>query len=125
MDKFRHRKLIIIVVPDIPPSLNKIFGMHWAARQREKQYWSELLLCRILIQKIKPVRGQVRIKLVYYFKTQGVHDYDNYSGKFILDGLKGRVIEDDNQRIVTELTHEFRCDPANPRLEIFIEPLRD
>ncbi|MEW6557199.1 MAG: RusA family crossover junction endodeoxyribonuclease [Elusimicrobiota bacterium] len=112
-----------IVIPEIPSSLNKIFAMHWAERQREKARWSDLIAWKILTQKLKPIKGQVKIKLVYYFKTKGSHDYDNYSGKFILDGLKGKVIKDDSQRIVTELTHEFHYDPENPRIEILIESI--
>lgn len=115
---------IKLVIPEIPPSLNKIFSMHWTARKKEKRRWADLIAWQILAKKVKLIKGQVKIKLIYYFKTKGYHDYDNYSGKFILDGLKGKVIEDDNQRIVTELTHKFLYDSHNPRLEIIIEPIK-
>lgn len=48
-------------------------------------------------------------------------DPDNYSGKFLLDGLtKAGIIVDDSFNHIT-LRLEAYCDPARPRTEINVE----
>ena len=115
-----------IIIPEIPPSLNVIFNWHWAVRNKEKIRWAAMIYYEINNLKRRnqlptKIYGKVSIKIIYYFKTKANHDYDNYSGKFIMDGLKNIIIEDDNQNIVTELTHRFEYSKENPRTEIFIK----
>ena len=115
-----------IIIPEIPPSLNVIFNWHWAVRNKEKIRWAAMIYYEINNLKRRnqlpnKIYGKVSIKIIYYFKTKANHDYDNYSGKFIMDGLKNIIIEDDNQNIVTELTHRFEYSKENPRTEIVIK----
>lgn len=109
----------VITVPGTPPSLNEILGLHWTKRNRVKKEWHGLVHYA-WVQSKKPRFNEVTIRITYYFKTKHKRDYDNYSGKFLLDGLKGGAITDDNQDIIQSLTHAFRYDKENPRTEISI-----
>lgn len=67
----------------------------------------------------KPFKKSI-VTLTYYFKTRHRRDPDNYSGKFILDGLvKSKVIEDDNFSNI-ELRLNGNYDKGNPRTEISV-----
>ena len=112
-----------ITIPEIPPSLNEILRWHWTFRSKEKKRWAEMIWYCIKSQKIQYISGKVKIKAVYYFNTKRNRDYDNFAGafKFIGDGLKGIVIEDDNSNIITELSFQFEYSKENPRTEIVIK----
>lgn len=65
------------------------------------------------------------IKITYYFRTKTRHDPDNYSGKFILDGLvKAGVITDDSFNNIN-LILSGKYDKDNPRTEIEVEDLKN
>ena len=56
----------------------------------------------------------------YYFKTRVRHDPDNYSGKFILDGLvKAGILQDDSFNNI-QLILKASVDKEKPRTEINI-----
>ena len=62
-----------------------------------------------------------RVTIIYYFKDRRRRDPDNYSGKFILDGLvRSRIIEDDCFSCI-DLKLGGNVDKDNPRTEILIE----
>ena len=62
-----------------------------------------------------------RVTIIYYFKDRRRRDPDNYSGKFILDGLvRSRIIEDDCFSCI-DLYLRGNVDKENPRTEILIE----
>lgn len=68
----------------------------------------------------KPFKRSM-VTLTYYFKTRHRRDPDNYSGKFILDGLvKSKVIEDDSFKCI-DLQLVGGYDKNNPRTEITIK----
>lgn len=68
----------------------------------------------------KPLKKSI-VTLTYYFKTRHRRDPDNYSGKFILDGLvKAKVIEDDSFNNI-ELQLNGKYDKDNPRTEIEVK----
>lgn len=75
------------IINEIPPSYNRFGGRKnvWEYRE-EKKRWEQLvkLCCRPVPEK--PLSKAV-VRITYYFKTRGRRDPDNYSGKFILDGL--------------------------------------
>lgn len=75
-----------IVIPEIPPSLNRYAGRknEWEYR-KQKQYWKDLI-CYSTKRPHKPIE-KARVKITYYFKTKVRHDPDNYAGKMLLDGL--------------------------------------
>lgn len=88
--------------------------------QDEKRKWEWLV--RAAVGKLRPDKPlkDVIVVLTYYFKTKHRRDPDNYSGKFILDGLvKSKVIEDDSFDCIN-LQIKGKYDKDNPRTEIEI-----
>lgn len=112
------------IIKDIPPSNNKYMGTGRKGSnfryQEEKRRWEWLV--REAVGKLKPkepLKGVV-VSLTYYFPTRHRRDPDNYSGKFILDGLvKSRVIEDDCFSCI-DLKIQGDYDKENPRTVIEI-----
>ncbi len=106
------------IIQEIPPSNNKFMGRtnKWEY-QEEKRNWERLIRFSCREKPNKPFKKAV-VKITYYFKTRIRHDPDNYSGKFILDGLvKAGIIEDDSfNNIRLELSGKY--DKLNPRTEI-------
>lgn len=81
-------------------------------------WWiSDLGLANKQIEKCK-------IRYVYYFPTKRRVDTDNYSPKYINDGLveSGFLVDDDSLHL-TSLTVECGYDRDNPRTEIHIDIL--
>ncbi len=113
-----------IIVNEIPPSDNTYKGRNnvWAYR-KDKERWTELLYILTLYAKphdyITPEKAKVTV--TYFFKTKARHDPDNYSGKFMLDGIvKAGVIKDDSFDCI-ELVLRGSYDKDNPRTEVEIE----
>ncbi len=91
-------KEVKLTLNSVPPSLNKMLNHHWAKRISDKQEVIDQINLIWLQLKKPTISSPVKITLEYFFKDNRARDYDNYSGKYILDGLKGRFIEDDNAR---------------------------
>lgn len=109
------------VIPKIPPSNNKFIGRN--ARfdyNNQKKEWQRMifLLCRPIPEK--PIDKAV-VYITYYFPDKRRRDPDNYSGKFILDGLvrAGILTDDDFSHITLRLSGLH--DKTNPRTEISIK----
>ena len=109
------------VIPKIPPSNNKFIGRN--ARfdyNKQKKEWQRMifLLCRPAPEN--PIDKAI-VHITYYFPDKRRRDPDNYSGKFILDGLvrAGILTDDDFSHITLRLSGEY--DKTNPRTEISIE----
>jgi len=66
-----------IIIPEIPPSLNKYAGRAntWDYRA-EKQRWLQLFVA--YCPKCKPM-GKAVVTITYYFPTRHRHDPDNYN----------------------------------------------
>lgn len=110
---------IRIVIPEIPPSNNKFAGRQnqWQYRN-EKKRWLETVA--FYAPKVKVPLEYAVVTLRYYFKTRNRRDPDNYSGKFLLDGLTAAgIIRDDSFEHI-RLNIEGRYDKNNPRTEIII-----
>lgn len=115
-----------LVIPDIPPSNNKYMGrsakgFHFAY-QEEKQRWAWMVRAAVKKKPKNPLKKAI-VRITYYFPTRHRRDPDNYSGKFLLDGLtKAGLIEDDSfSNIRLELRGEW--DKKNPRTEIELEEI--
>lgn len=114
-----------LVIPGVPPSLNAVMRaarMHWAVVVKMKRDYQDIVAWQAKRQKVAMVRGAVDVRIDYYFGDHRNRDYDNYSGKFILDGIKGIMVEDDGQKFVKALTHRFLYDKKEPRTEVVVEP---
>ena len=113
-----------IVINDIPPSDNTYKGRKnvWQYRS-DKAWWTHEL--QILALYAKPINykppQKANVTVTYFFKTKARRDPDNYSGKFLLDGLTkaGVIMDDCFDRINLILKGDY--DKENPRTEIEIE----
>jgi Holliday junction resolvase RusA-like endonuclease len=108
-----------LVIKEIPPSLNVLMREHWSKRSKQLERWRWLVADAWKNMPVIP--GRVKVKIIYYFPDKRKRDYDNYSGKLILDSLKGKVITEDNSTVIVELAHKFEYDKADPRVVIEID----
>lgn len=88
--------------------------------QEEKQKWAWLVQAAIKKKLVKPIEKAV-VNITYYFPDKRRRDPDNYSGKFVLDGLtKAGIIKDDSFSNI-DLILKGKVDRDNPRTEIEIK----
>ena len=112
--------MIKIVIPDIPSSMNVYNGRKnvWKYR-KDKQDWKDLVMwiAKAAGAPDKPYQKAV-VHITYFFPTKGRRDPDNYSGKFILDGLTaaGVVADDSFGHIDLLLSGDY--DKESPRTEV-------
>lgn len=92
-------------IPLVPPSNNKYIGNGGQEKnleyQAEKRQWAGYIniFCR---PKPPKALDKAKVTLHYFFKYNRRRDPDNYSGKFILDGLvKNKILADDSFKVVT------------------------
>ena len=117
--------MITITIPDIPPSLNKWSRMHWAKAAEIKKQWEANIYYSAYSQRPKEPFKKAKVTITYFFKTKQRHDLDNYTPKFILDGLvKAKILLDDRAEYIgmTELIQEY--DKERPRTEITIKEVK-
>jgi Holliday junction resolvase RusA-like endonuclease len=114
-------KAVTITIPEIPPSLNRWAGMHWAPKAQEKARWKQMVWAASV--QYKPFAVPVVVTVTYFFKDRRRRDFDNFVPKFILDGLVGTVLTDDDQSHLSELRIRFAHDPKNPRTEVTLMPV--
>lgn len=125
-DDSQIRDELLIVIPEIPPSNNKYMGRgskfeHTVQYQAEKQNWQYMIgwLVKEAKWKSEPIVKAV-VEITYYFKDKIRRDPDNYSGKFILDGLvKAEVLIDDSFSNI-QLVLKGEYDKKNPRTEVHV-----
>lgn len=113
--------MIRLVIDDIPSTDNRYKGrLNVHEYRQEKKRWLEIVHWTCIAQKVQKVTVPCKVRLTYHFRGQGRRDPDNYSGKFILDGLvSAGVLEDDSFRhIVLELRAEFGSLKARTVIEI-------
>lgn len=107
-------------IPDIPPSNNKFIGRNnrWEY-QKVKKHWAKLIALCCNPKPIAPILRSI-VGITYHFTDNRRRDPDNYSGKMILDGLKGSgIIEDDSFKCI-QLKLNAVCDKGG-YTEITIE----
>lgn len=111
-----------IVINEIPKSDNHFKGRenHWEYRS-EKKRWNEMVHWICVTEKFKPIEGKAVVTIKYFWRTKARRDPDNYSGKFIMDGIvsAGLIKDDSFQCIKLVLDAEFGADKE--RTEITIE----
>jgi len=94
-----------IVIEGVPPTINTMLTKHWRTYKRHKDEWKATTYYTALSQKIKPFKNPVSITIELNFKDKRRHDPDNYTPKFIHDGLvEAGVLEDDSFKEIKELT---------------------
>ena len=105
----------------IPPSNNKFIGKNqrWQY-QSDKKQWARIIQLFCVPRPKEPLKKS-KVTIIYYFKDKRRRDPDNYSGKFILDGLvRSGIIKDDSFDCI-DLRLIGRVEKNNPRTEILIE----
>ena len=114
-----------IYLPFIPPSLNRVAGRGPYNYRQAKERFTEQVRLNCINQRPKTPINRAAVTIRYYFPDRRRRDPDNYSGKFLLDGLtKAGVIADDSFSHIT-LSLEAYCDPASPRTEIIVEEVEN
>ena len=108
------------IISKIPPSNNKYIGQdkRWEYQEAKKE-WAQIVRYTCRPAPPEPIRKAV-VEIVYYFPDRRRRDPDNYSGKFLLDGLTraGIIADDSFDCIKLQLGADF--DKENPRTEIII-----
>ena len=88
--------------------MNKYYsGVHWSVRKRDAEFWH--LMVRSCINRQGVRRIPLQVPVIVTFRWNDRLDIDNHSvmGKYILDAMKGLVIEDDSRRWVRGVCHFF------------------
>ncbi|MBP2652601.1 MAG: hypothetical protein H6Q73_170 [Firmicutes bacterium] len=90
--------MITLILPDVPPSLNRWARKHWRSQSEIKKRWEQEVWAAAVNARVKGLNLlKAKVHIVYEFKTNARRDKDNYTPKFIMDGLvKSGVIVDDN-----------------------------
>ena len=95
-----------IELPDVHPSLNSWGGKHWTKRNELHHYWRDMTFYAAKKAGLPKLKEPVEVFLTYYHPRTNV-DLDNYTPKFIMDGLKLFFI-DDSIAHVKRLGWEFK-----------------
>lgn len=107
-------------IEGIPPSNNKFIGRaaQWEYRA-EKVQWAAIIQYLCVPKPNEPLQ-RAKIHIKYYFKDRRRRDPDNYSGKFILDGLvtAGIIADDSFLNIRLELSAQFGCGRNMTEIEV-------
>ena len=82
-------------------------GKHWSERKKDAEFWHLLTRSAMNKQEVrrKPFEKPVEISFLWNDKL----DLDNHAvmGKMIVDGMKGRLINDDNRTWLKGIYHGF------------------
>lgn len=119
--KYPRRKKEPISKP-ITPSINQWMVMLRPQMNKVKQDWKEFMVWVVDFYGYTNANIQhCNMELNIYFDTKRRHDSDNYSPKFINDGLteSGMLVDDDFNHI-HKLTISGGYDKLNPRMEIIL-----
>ena len=117
-------RILKLIIPLTPCSLNVWQRSHWAKRRRTQDDWDVQTVMALAKAgegaRLVRLFERAKISIKYYFRTKHRRDKDNYTPKVIMDCLKGRVIVDDsNDRL--DLGWELLYNSKAPRTEIVIE----
>lgn len=111
------------VLQGVPPSNNKFIGRNarWAYREQKKE-WEQLIKLSCVPCPEAPLE-RAKVDITYYFPNKRRRDPDNYSGKFILDGLvRAGVLADDSfNNVILNLQGDY-C-KNHPHTEITINEI--
>lgn len=115
----------VLTIPGPPPvSANRQERMHWAQRNRVRDWWSKQAW-HAWMEAGGPRFERAAVRYRLYYKTRRNRDDDNaiYACKPILDGLKGHAFGDDDASTVTILPPVIDVDSDKPRVEIEISEI--
>lgn len=92
------------VIPLVPPSNNKYIGHGGKGKnfeyQTEKKAWAGYVDLFCNPKPPFPI-ARAKVTLRYHFKDNRRRDPDNYSGKFLLDGMvRAGILQDDSFSVI-------------------------
>lgn len=92
------------IIPLVPPTNNKYIGNGSKDKnfqyQTEKKHWAGYVNLFCNPKPPFPI-ARAKVTLHYHFKDKRRRDPDNYSGKFILDGLvRAGILQDDSFAVI-------------------------
>lgn len=97
---------------------NKLYGMNayysgkpWQLRRQDAEFWHNLTRACMHNAGIRKRPFEKPVIVTFYWNSR--LDIDNHAimGKMIMDGMKGRLIQDDSRRWVKGVAHYFHdCD---------------
>lgn len=101
----------LILKPYKAISWNTLYrGGHWTIRQRVADHAHQEVAVA-LQENAKKFKVPVDIKITAYLNR--IIDPDNLCSKIIIDGLKGKIIEDDTSKFVNSVTTMTRKAASN------------
>lgn len=109
-----------LIIPGSLPGLNEIINAsksNWSVYRKMKQEHTELVAW---LAKRLPEINRADITITWYCPNKR-KDKDNIMAgqKFLFDGLqKAGVIKNDGWKQIGDITHQFRIDKKNPRVEL-------
>jgi len=118
---------IKLTIPVLHPSLNNWMNWHWAKIKKTKDDFDGEIVLSLLTEyscvRIEPLMKRAKVRIKYYFNDKRQRDKDNYTPKFIMDGLKGRIIKDDSAQKI-DLDWSILYDKNKARTEILVEEIK-
>ncbi len=117
-------KKTIIVIYGKVDSLNKLLTKHWYLLKKEKNYLTDYLIGTIFEsgKQYHKYTDVDTLSLSYSFADNIARDYDNYSGKLIIDAIKNAgLIKDDSCKIIKKYNIEILLGQEADKIKIVIE----
>lgn len=98
-------------------------GLHWTVRKSEAERVHYLVLSKTSPNTVR-FTSKVAVVVTVYFDKNPL-DPDNIPAKLYIDGLKFRIIKDDDPHWVESVKTVSKIDPAYPRVEIEVIPIEN
>lgn|SRR3990167_9045299 len=109
-------KPVDLVIPNkFPPSMNKIRNQHfWWARKHKGEFTDAIF--ELAVTQGLRAYDKAFVQMRLFFPDRRRRDMDNYTPKYLLDGLvRAKVVPDDTPQYVFVLPTLLGYDKENPR----------
>lgn len=114
-----------LTIQDVPPSLNKVLRMHWAAKRKLKKQWDAHVWENAFLGKsLELVRPGTKMRCAIVLHHARLYDKDNAYGacKVLVDSLKGfRLIFEDSAEWLELTVEQAKCPHKQRHTVIEIE----
>lgn len=107
-----------------PPSVNSAYGQAKGQKRFKSAQYTRWLLSCPAVKDRPQISEPCSIELRFYLPDSRLRDCDNYT-KVTIDFLvSNQILEDDNYKIVRQVTSIFKgIDKENPRVEVDIKKI--